>query len=86
LLATNDANYNIALKRSNGQHVYIVFKDDLRRIQEAGATKIDPPLDIDEKGIFRRDTETGEQIMPFNDCELYVSDSGIEYIVTDNVQ
>ena len=88
LLAPKNEQYGIALKKANGRHTYIISntKEEIQRLINFGYIQQDPPVRITENGTFRTDSETGEIIGPFNDCQLYVSSNGDEIIVTDDVQ
>lgn len=86
LLEPTNQDYDIALKKANGQHTYIVLEENINRLLELGLIEQQPPTKIIDHGRFRINPETGEIISAFNNCRLFVSEGGIEYIVTNNIQ
>ena len=80
--------YNIALKRANGVHTYIVLKNNAHTLIEQGLQKVEvkPERDYITGKSWRKDSVTGKKLMPFDDCELYVGADGTEYVVTDNIE
>lgn len=76
--------YDIMLRRDNGRHTYVLLSKHKDQLLDKHFVKVTPPTRVDSiTGDVIRLNELEEDMMPFNNCELYVKD-GIEVIVTDD--
>lgn len=76
--------YDVVLRRDNGRHTYVLFNRNKDKLTKNGFVKTNPSTRIDPiSGNKILINNMGEDVMPFNNCELYVKD-GIEVVVTDD--
>lgn len=77
-----DNQYAVELKKSNGEHYYLLTKKQLRN---SGLTKVNPlTVTIDNK-VYRLDQNENIMYEISPDTEIYIDNSGHEVIVTDNL-
>lgn len=77
--------YDIVLKKSNGDHLYILLNDKKNESIISGLSKANIETGDTEDGRVRLD-EFGEAAGPLNDAEVHLDGNGNEIIVTNNIQ
>lgn len=82
---SKNVKYDIALKRSNGNHTYIILKSGGNAKVVEGLQKLNVST-INEDGENTLRVVNGKIEGPLNDAEVYVDSRGNEIIFTDNVQ
>lgn len=82
---SKNVKYDIALKRSNGNHTYIILKSGGNAKIVEGLQKLNVST-INEDGENTLRVVNGKIEGPLNDAEVYVDSRGNEIIFTDNVQ
>lgn len=77
--------YDIALKRANGNHAYIILKSGGNAKVVDGLQKVNVNTVVEDGENTLRVNAKGEIEGPLNDAEVYVDSRGNEIIFTDNV-
>lgn len=83
---TKNDKYDIALKRTNGNHTYIILKSGGNAKVVDGLQKVNVNTIIEDGETTLRVNNKGEIEGPLNDAEVYVDARGNEIIFTDNVK
>lgn len=78
--------YDIALKRANGNHTYIILKSGGNAKVVEGLQKVNVNTIVEDGENTLRVNNKGEVEGPLNDAEVYVDSRGNEIIFTDNVK
>lgn len=78
-----DNQYAIELKRSNGEHYYLLTKKQLRN---SGLTKINPLTATIDNKVCRLDQNENIMYEMSPDTEIYIDEAGHEVIVTDDLE
>lgn len=78
--------YDIALKRANGNHTYIILKSGGNAKVVEGLQKVNVNTIVEDGENTLRVNNKGEIEGPLNDAEVYVDSRGNEIIFTDNVK